>query len=180
MSQPSLFEPDVVYLLDANVLITADRTYYPMTRVPEFWQWLLYQAESGRAKIPREILEEVLRGKQPGRSDPLLDWIHSDNVKSSLLLPGEPIMTLVRRVVEEGYGRELTEDEVQRIGRDPFLVAYALEDPSRRRIVTAEVSKPSRERANRKIPDVAGDFGILTGDPFEFTHELDFRTDWRL
>ena len=180
MSQRSLFEPDVVYLLDANVLITADRTYYPMTRVPEFWQWLLHQAESGRAQIPREMLEEVLRGKQPGRSDPLLDWIHSGNIKNSLLLPGEPILTLVRRVVEEGYGPELTEDEVQRIGRDPFLIAYALEDPSRRRIVTAEISKPSRERANRKIPDVADGFGILTCDTFKFTRALDFRTNWRL
>lgn len=179
MSQASLFDPDVVYLLDANVMITADRTYYPMTRVPEFWRWLLYQAESGRAKIPREMLEEVLRGRQQGRSDPLLDWIHSGNVKGSLLLPGEPMPSLVRRVVDEGYGRDLTEDEVEIIGRDPFLIAYALEDPSRRRIVTNEVSRPSRVRANRKIPDVADDLGILTHDPFEFAQELDFRTSWR-
>lgn len=173
-----MFEPDVVYLLDANVMITAERTYYPMARVPEFWHWLLHQAESGRVKVPREILEEVMRGRQPGRSDPLLDWIHSGNVKSSLLLPGEPALTLVRRVVDEGYGRDLTEDEVQRIGRDPFLIACALEDPSRRRIVTTEVSKPSRVRANRKVPDVANDFGILTCDPFGFVQELDFRTNW--
>ena len=179
MSQPTLFDPDVVYLLDANVMITADRTYYPMSRVPEFWRWLLYQAESGRVKIPKEMLEEVLRGRQLGRSDPLLDWIHSGSVKESLLLPGEPIPNLVRRVVDEGYGPKLSEDEVQRIGRDPFLIAYALEEPSRRRIVTTEVSKPSRVRANRKIPDVADDFGILTCDPFEFSHELDFRTNWQ-
>ncbi|MDE0019943.1 MAG: DUF4411 family protein [Candidatus Poribacteria bacterium] len=29
------------YLLDANVLIDAKRDYYPMTRVPDFWEWLL-------------------------------------------------------------------------------------------------------------------------------------------
>lgn len=179
MSQTSLFDPNIVYLLDADVLITAERTYYQMTRVPEFWEWLLHQAASGRAKVPKEMLEEVLRGRQAGRSDDLLDWIQSDNVKDTLLLPGEPVVSLVRRVVDQGYGGDLTDEEVLRIGRDPFLIAYALEDPSRRSIVTAEVSKPSRKRANRKIPDVADGLGIRTLDPFEFTQELDFRTNWR-
>ena len=31
----------VLYLLDANVLIDANRDYYPVARVPEFWDWLL-------------------------------------------------------------------------------------------------------------------------------------------
>ena len=40
------------YLLDANVLIDADRDYYPLGRVPEFWDWLLHQSEHG-AKAKR-------------------------------------------------------------------------------------------------------------------------------
>jgi len=35
----------VLYLLDACVLIDANRDYYPIARVPEFWEWLL---EMGR------------------------------------------------------------------------------------------------------------------------------------
>ncbi len=31
----------MLYLLDANVLIDADRDYYPIDRVPEFWDWIL-------------------------------------------------------------------------------------------------------------------------------------------
>lgn len=31
----------MLYLLDANVLITANRTYYPLERVPEYWAWLV-------------------------------------------------------------------------------------------------------------------------------------------
>ncbi|MCY4508918.1 MAG: DUF4411 family protein [Acidobacteria bacterium] len=31
----------MLYLLDANVLIDAHRDYYPLGRVPEFWDWLI-------------------------------------------------------------------------------------------------------------------------------------------
>jgi hypothetical protein len=34
----------MIYLLDANILITASRNYYPIDRVPEFWEWLVYKA----------------------------------------------------------------------------------------------------------------------------------------
>jgi hypothetical protein len=50
----------MLYLLDANILITAANTYYGITRVPEFWSWLQHQETSGRIKIPVEMYEEVL------------------------------------------------------------------------------------------------------------------------
>lgn len=43
------------YLLDANVLITADRDYYSVDRVPEFWEWLIHHADNGVLEIPNEI-----------------------------------------------------------------------------------------------------------------------------
>ena len=33
----------MLYLLDANILITAANTYYGISRVPEFWSWLQHQ-----------------------------------------------------------------------------------------------------------------------------------------
>ena len=50
----------VLYLLDANVLIDANRDYYPIARVPEFWDWLLEMGRLGRIRIPLEIYEEVI------------------------------------------------------------------------------------------------------------------------
>ena len=85
----------------------------------------------------------------------------------------------MRRVIEQGYAPDLNEAELEKLGRDPFLIAYALKDPTHRWIVTTEVSKPSKERANRKVPDVAKGFGITPLDPFQFTRELDFTTSWR-
>lgn len=71
------------------------------------------------------------------------------------------------------------EHELEKLGRDPFLIAYGPVDPTRRRIVTTEVSSPRKRRANRKIPDVADRFRIKCHDVFQFARKLDFRTDWR-
>lgn len=37
----------MLYLLDANVLIDANRDYYPISRVPEFWDWLVHLGHRG-------------------------------------------------------------------------------------------------------------------------------------
>jgi hypothetical protein len=63
----------VLYLFDANVLITAGNTYYPIDQVPEFWEWLHYQGMAGNIKLPLEIMEGILAGKKD--DDPLLVWI---------------------------------------------------------------------------------------------------------
>ena len=65
----------MLYLLDANVLITAHNTYYSIEQVPEFWDWLRHQGEGGHLKMPLEIIEEVKAGKD---DDPLLHWIKDD------------------------------------------------------------------------------------------------------
>ncbi len=167
---------DLICLLDANVLTTAHRDYYPVTRVPEFWDWLLHHAGEGRVKMPLEILDEVKRGKSRKGQDDLLDWLKGDTVKDALVLDEEPDLALVRRVVGDGYAPDLNEPEVEKLGRATFLIAYALRNVARRCIVTTEVSKPSKKRANRKVPDVARRFGITTYDVFQFARRLDFRT----
>lgn len=164
----------VLYLLDANVLIDAHRDYYPIDRIPEFWTWLELLGSNGVVKVPVEIYEEVKEGK-----DALAAWIKQPNIVEALLLDGEVDPVLVARVVSDGYAADLTDDEVLKLGRDPFLLAYALTDPAAHCVVTTEVSRPSRQRANRHLPDVARGLGILWCTTFELTRRLDFRTDRR-
>jgi len=78
-----------------------------------------------------------------------------------------------------GYAPDLKDDEVEQIGRDPFLVAYALAQPTSRCVVTVEVSKPKKQRANRHLPDVCAAVGVSCCDPFAFLRTLGFRTDWK-
>ena len=163
----------MLYLLDANVLIDANRDYYPIERVPEFWTWLLAVGENGNVKVPLEMYEEISDG-----SDTLATWAKQDSTKTALLLEEEADVSLVSYVTDQGYASDLTDDEVEKIGRDPFMIAYALRDRTRRRIVTTEVSKPKRQRANRHLPDVCNGLGVRWCNTFEFVRSLDFSTRW--
>jgi hypothetical protein len=163
----------VLYLLDANVLIDANRDYYPIERVPQFWNWLVEMGVQGRVKVPQEIYDEIVLPR-PNAPDALVEWL--TNNRDSLLLEEQPVVDLVARVTEQGYADDLTDAEIEKIGRDPFLIAYALADVQERRVVTNEHSRPNRSRANRNVPDVCHDFGVDCCDTFTLIRDLDFRT----
>ncbi len=167
----------MLYLRDANVLIDANRDYYPIGRVDEYWTWLIYQGEQGRVKIPIEIYEEIKEGKKG--KDTLAEWAKQSTTQSALCFEEEVDIYLVRKVTNEGYAPDLNDIELEAIGRDPFLIAYALVDPTSRSVVTTESSKPRSQRHNRRIPDVCAQFGIQSFNAFQFGHLLDFRTNWK-
>jgi len=169
----------VLYLLDANTLIDAKRDYYPIDRVPEFWDWIAFQGRQGAIKVPIEIYEEFsdTRDKH-GNKDPLAEWAYQEDVKNALLLEEEAEQDLVARITYGGYLPNPTDDELKRVGRDPFLLSYALKDLENRCIVTTETSKPSRLGANRHIPDVCRDVGIICINNFQMIRELNFSTSW--
>jgi hypothetical protein len=121
-------------------------------------------------------MNEVLEGRQ--KDDELLDWVKDDKHRSALVMEEVPNPSLVRRVVTEGYGNDLTDDEVEKIGRDPFLIAYAFEN-SERCIVTTEVSKPKKQRHNRHVPDVCQSLRVLWCGPWELNKKLGFTTGWK-
>lgn len=164
----------MLFLTDANVLIDADRDYYPLGRVPEFWDWLKYQGEIGVVKIPLEVYEEIVDGEGP-----LVDWLSEDDVKRALVLEEESEADRISAVIETGYAADLTDDELQKVGRDPFLIAYATRVSHERCVVTTEHARPTRQRANRHVPDVCVANGVQWCDTFELIRRLDFSTRWR-
>lgn len=169
----------MLYLLDASMLITASNKYYPLDSVPEFWEWLFHMARQGRAKIPLEIFEEIKDGPTDAEKDLLYAWLQQPFVKKALLLAESVDAAFVERVVTRGYAPDLTDTEVEQLGRDPFLVAYAMAAPDKRIVVTSEVSKPKKRRQNRRLPDVCNTLDIQWCDPFDFNKALEFRTDWK-
>lgn len=169
----------MLYLLDASVLITAHNSYYPIDRVPEFWTWLCHVGDAGQVKVPIECYEEITEGGTPPRTDLLVPWLKAEEAKSAVLLVEDVDVATVQRIVNEGYASDLTDIQVEEIGRDPFLIAHALTHPSDRCIVTTEVSRPSRQRQNRHLPDVCETFGVKWCDPFEMLRALNFSTSWK-
>jgi hypothetical protein len=169
----------MLYLIDANVVITAHNLYYPIDVVPEFWSWLVYQAEKSVIKMPVEVFEEVRDGSTDEEKDLLYGWISDEHNKSALQLDEEVNPDIVAEVVSSGYAPDLTDQELEQIGRDPFLIAYALAAKDERCVVTTETSASTKQRQNRKIPDVCATFGVECCDPFSMFKALKFSTAWK-
>lgn len=163
----------MLHLLDANVLITANRDYYPIERVPEFWRWLLHMGVSDQLKLPVEVVEEVRAG-----NDDVARWLADQEHRQALTLAEEANIATLQRVIADGYAPDLTDVEVEAIGLDPFLITYALHDRQNRCVVTTEVSKPRRTRHNRHIPDVCDTLGVQCINSFGLVRVLDFSTNW--
>ena len=160
----------MLYLLDANVLISAHELHYPLKRIPQFWSWILVKADAGMVKMPAEIYDEIAVS-----TGELRDWITAPDCGKKLKLSGQVDGSILRKVISEGYASDLTESELEQVGRDPFLIAYAIPLTPHVTIVTREIAKPSKKRQNRKVPDVCGHFGVRCITDFQLFHELDFK-----
>lgn len=160
----------MLYLLDSSVLIDANRKYYKLPQVPQFWTWLESKATESQVKLPDEMYREIVAG---AKGDVLREWVMKR--RDALLFREEVNISLVQKVTDLGYARDLDDEERARIGNDAFLIAYALADPTGRCVVTMEESKPSRQRANRHIPDVCKSLNISCVNTFEMLDRLDFR-----
>ncbi len=158
-----------LYLLDANVLIRANEDYYPIDRIPQFWSWLLGQSAAGVIKMPRQIYDEVAQS-----TDMVGEWLKRADVRAALILAEPTDAARMRHVIEHGYAPDLNDIELENIGRDPFLIAAALGGPDRV-VATREVSRPSKQRANRKVPGVCASFGLTVINDFGLDRELRFR-----
>ncbi len=158
-----------MFLLDANVLICCFHDYYPIDRVPEYWEWLAFQGEVGVVKIPAAIWDEAQE-----QENQLAQWLR-DNRDSLLLLSDNVDLRLPE--VLAVYGERLTEVELERLGADPFLIAAALQLAAT--VVTKEGSKPTAQRANRRIPDICSELGVNCITDHLMIRQLDFRTSWR-
>ena len=102
----------MLYLLDANVLITAHNSYYPIDTVPEFWTWLVHRGQAGDLKIPLENYEEVKDGSTDEEQDPLFAWVKREDVTEAILLDEAVEPNLVADVINNGYAPDLTDDDV--------------------------------------------------------------------
>ena len=124
-------------------------------------------------------MQEILAGKKKDDNDPLLLWLDDAVIKKALLLDEKIDPDVVNTVVEVGYADDLTDDELEEIGRDPFLIAYGIVGGGERCVVTIGASKPRKKRQNRKVPDVCETFGLPCCNPFKVNRDLGFKTGWK-
>ncbi len=130
----------------------------------------------GSSKWRRRTLSrcrEVIFDEVAPPPGPLADWVKQKEVRDLMIL-SEPIARArVTHVLVRGYAPDLTDVEIEKIAKDPFLVAAAIAAPDRI-VVTREVSKPKRQRANRKVPDICNAFGVGVITDFQLYRILKF------
>jgi len=119
----------------------------------------------------RQIHDEIARFRGP-----LADWTRRPDVKSALILAEATDHQRVQDVITRGYAPNLTDVDLEKIGRDPFLIAAAMGRGGDRVVVTREVSRPNAMGANRKIPDVCRVLGVPVINDYTLYRNLGFST----
>ncbi len=172
----------MLYFLDTSVLIDAKNRYYPLERIPQFWNWLVRQSLAGSIKLPPQVISEILgsEGADEEPVDILAEWVLFN--RTTLEWNDELSVDLLTRTYNQGYDsapEHLTTVDPLTEPADPFLIAYALENPDSRRVVTMEnvqsVGTTLPKPANRKIPLVCRLLGVKCINTFDLIRELDFR-----
>ena len=151
-------------------MIRAHEDYYPIDRIPQFWAWLASMGKNGIVKVPYEIYAEIAIS-----AGAVHDWLTESATAKIMILDQKIDPVLLNTVLAKGYAPDLNDGEIEEIGNDPFLIGYGLVNPTEITVVTKEVSKPSKQRANRKVPDVCKAFGIRSINDFDLYRELNFK-----
>lgn len=163
-----------MYLLDANIYITAHRIYYAFDLCPGFWDCLVHYFEAGRLLSIDQVRDELI-----GHGDALSDW--AKDAPSGLFAPslGEPVTDAYREVMRWVYANNQftrqAKDEFSR-GADGWLVAYAM--VNRSVLVTLERYAPEA-RSKVPLPNVCRQFGVPDIDTFEMLRKLGAEFNWR-
>ena len=168
-------QPQLLYLLDANVYITAHRNFYAFDLCPGFWDCLIHYFNAGRI-----LSIDRVRGELLGQNDTLSRWVDADCPAGMFVTSLENAVTdAYREVMRWVYGNpqffQNAKDEFSR-GADGWLVAYARVHNAT--LVTLE--RYAAEARNKvPLPNVCDQFGVLRKDTFEMLSELGARFDWR-
>jgi hypothetical protein len=148
-----------LFVLDSNFFIEAHRVNYPLDVAHSFWNKVKQLAFEEKIISIDKVKNELYN-----KNDLLEDWCRNnlpeDFFKSTSDLLNEYqlvanwAMSQTDRYVQMAINEFLDSDEA-----DAFLITFALTDSKRIKIVTHEVSSPTKKN-KIKIPDVCNELGV--------------------
>lgn len=157
------------FLLDANILITAEHTYYPFDFAVPFWEQLQENVLNKRIVVLKVMAKEILKG-----NDELTEWMRKfddsvflDQRQDALILQG--YAKVLQHIESSPYYKESALREWSRdTVADPWLIATA--GAKQYTLISLEVSAGSRSAVKparmAKIPDVCRDLQVECHDLF--------------
>ncbi|MDO5099540.1 MAG: DUF4411 family protein [Corynebacterium sp.] len=156
-----------MYLIDANVLMTAADTHYPEDVVPSFWLQILDLLNSGEAKIPQSVYDELIAYQQKW----LFQWVKDNVVTHDHVLEEDLDQILnLAKVTEWVTNQRKPEYRIHSrekflAGADPRIIAAAISKGAK--IVTYEKATSDPNTRKVKIPEVAAEFNVACMSPIE-------------
>jgi Domain of unknown function (DUF4411) len=159
-----------VYLLDADVFMTAARSYYAFDVAPAFWESLVREASNGRLLSIDRVKDEIQRGK-----DELVEWANDTFHPWFVGTAEEDIIAAYREIMAWVQGQtqflDYAKDEFAKVA-DGWLVAYAT---ARGCVVVTNEKFEAAIKRKVKIPNVCQPFGVPCIDTFELLRSLGVR-----
>ena len=157
------------FVLDANVFISAHRTYYAFDIVPCFWRMLVELAEKGLVASIDRVKEELQKGE-----DPLKIWALSEFDQWFLPSTTDEVVDSFRQLMEWTFGNPDYEDVAKNQFADvadSWLVAFA--KAYNYVVVTHEQPKNSPKKIY--IPNACKAMGVQYMNTFEMFRKLNVK-----
>ncbi len=158
-----------IYVLDADVFITAYQRYYAFDLVPAFWDCLAGYADIGVVRSIDYVKWELRKGR---KDDELFIWTKSEFDHAFASTNDEDVVsaygTIMRRAFSQQQFTSAAKNEFAQ-GADAWLIAYSMAKDCI--VVTLETFSKGVKRSI-KIPNVCKSFGITCIDTFEMLREL--------
>jgi hypothetical protein len=152
-----------LYLLDANIFITAKNLHYGFDFVPAFWEWIDQGHVAGILRSTDKVRQELVVG-----ADELSDWAGK---RSALFLaPDASTLPSLRAVTLWASSGDFTPAAISEFlsVADFELVAYA--HAHTHTVVTHERPNPLSKR-RILIPDACNALGVPWISPFEMLRQ---------
>jgi len=163
------------YLIDANIFITASRTYYDFDFGDGFWDFLVEQGEKKIIASIDKVLNELKKG-----DDKLKEWATKDFSKYFINTITDNVLKQYAIVMQwadkqrNQYSQNAIDEFMEENNADAWLIALALTDKDKYAIVTFEKENNQIKR-KIPIPNVCNAFKIKYCDLFQMLKKLNFK-----
>lgn len=158
----------MAYLLDANVFIEAQNTYYSFDVCPAFWEWLTAANAAGLLYSIEAVYDELRK-----QEDALAQWA-AQRGPAFFLPPDDAHQNALATVAQWATGQQYRPAAVHKFlgGADYYLVAYAL---AHGHVVVTREASASQSLKSIKIPDACAALSVTCTTPFSMLQQAGVR-----
>ena len=174
-SQTPTYSPDTAnYILDTNVILKAQATYYRPTICPGFWEFMTYRHLAELLFSLDIVHDELLANPDEYAKEYMSVWLAQNSSAEQFFLNTKHKSVRrehrrMRQIIKANTSYNQSQVEKFIDGADLWLIAYAKVYGCV--VVTEEQpAKPSSSKVS--IPDICRQFGVPCRNTFDMLEEL--------